>query len=41
MGRNSQNSVVVFPKGNHKKGEYVNVFADQCTSSTLIGKVVE
>ncbi len=40
MGRNSQNSVVVFPKGNHKKGEYVNVFVDQCTSSTLIGKVV-
>jgi tRNA-2-methylthio-N6-dimethylallyladenosine synthase len=40
MGRNSQNSVVVFPKGDHKKGEYVNVFVDQCTSSTLIGKVV-
>lgn len=40
MGRNSQNSVVVFPKGNHKKGEYVNVFADRCTSSTLIGEVV-
>lgn len=40
MGRNSQNSVVVFPKGNHKKGEYVDVFVDQCTSSTLIGKVV-
>ncbi len=40
MGRNSQNSVVVFPKGNHKKGEYVNVLVDQCTSSTLIGKVV-
>lgn len=40
MGRNSQNSVVVFPKGNHKKGEYVNVYVDQCTTSTLIGKVV-
>lgn len=40
MGRNSQNSVVVFPKGNHKKGEYVNVLATECTSSTLIGKVV-
>ncbi|MBK7309769.1 MAG: tRNA (N6-isopentenyl adenosine(37)-C2)-methylthiotransferase MiaB [Sphingobacteriaceae bacterium] len=40
MGRNSQNSVVVFPRGDHKKGEYVNVLVDQCTSSTLIGKVV-
>lgn len=40
MGRNSQNSVVVFPKGNHKKGEYVNVFTDRCTSSTLIGNVI-
>jgi tRNA-2-methylthio-N6-dimethylallyladenosine synthase len=40
MGRNSQNSVVVFPKGNHKKGEYVNVLVDECTSSTLIGKVI-
>jgi len=40
MGRNSQNSVVVFPRGDHKKGEYVNVLVDQCTSSTLIGEVV-
>jgi tRNA-2-methylthio-N6-dimethylallyladenosine synthase len=40
MGRNSQNAVVVFPRGNHKKGEYVNVLATECTSSTLIGKVV-
>lgn len=39
MGRNSQNSVVVFPKGNHKKGEYVNIMAISCTSSTLIGEV--
>ncbi len=41
MGRNSQNAVVVFPKENHKKGTYVNVFVDRCTSTTLIGKVVE
>jgi tRNA-2-methylthio-N6-dimethylallyladenosine synthase len=40
MGRNSQNSVVVFPKEHYKKGDYVNVFVDECTSSTLIGKVV-
>ena len=40
MGRNSQNSVVVFPKGNHKRGEYVNVMVTSSTSSTLIGEVV-
>ena len=39
-GRNSQNTVVVFPKGNHKKGEYVNVKAESCTLATLIGRVV-
>lgn len=39
-GRNSQNTVVVFPKENFKKGDYVNVFADDCTLATLIGKVV-
>ncbi|MHB8259396.1 MAG: tRNA (N6-isopentenyl adenosine(37)-C2)-methylthiotransferase MiaB [Bacteroidia bacterium] len=41
MGRNSQNAVVVFPKENHKKGTYVNVFVDECTSTTLIGKVIK
>jgi tRNA-2-methylthio-N6-dimethylallyladenosine synthase len=41
MGRNSQNSVVVFPKEHYKKGDYVNVFVDQCTSSTLIGTAVK
>ncbi|MDX2173605.1 MAG: tRNA (N6-isopentenyl adenosine(37)-C2)-methylthiotransferase MiaB [Bacteroidota bacterium] len=40
MGRNSQNSVVVFPKGNHKRGDYVNVRVTSSTSSTLIGEVV-
>jgi tRNA-2-methylthio-N6-dimethylallyladenosine synthase len=40
MGRNSQNNVVVFPKGNYKKGEYVNVLAESCTVATLIGKVI-
>lgn len=40
MGRNPQNLVVVFPKGNHKKGEYVNVMVTRCTTSTLIGEVV-
>jgi len=40
MGRNSQNNVVVFPKGNYNKGEYVNVLAESCTLATLIGRVV-
>jgi tRNA-2-methylthio-N6-dimethylallyladenosine synthase len=39
-GRNSQNSVVVFPRENFKKGDYVNVLADACTVATLIGKAV-
>jgi tRNA-2-methylthio-N6-dimethylallyladenosine synthase len=39
-GRTSQNKVVVFPGGDNKKGEYVNVFIDRCTSATLIGRKV-
>jgi len=39
-GRNSQNTMVVFPKGNHKIGTYVNVYAEECTAVTLRGKVV-
>lgn len=38
FGRNSQNVVVVFPKENFKKGEYVNVMVDRCTTTTLIGR---
>jgi tRNA-2-methylthio-N6-dimethylallyladenosine synthase len=41
MGRNPQNTVVVFPKGNYKKGDYVNVMVTKCTTSTLIGEAVE
>jgi len=41
MGRNTQNTVVVFPKGNLKKGQYVNVLVNKCTSTTLIGEVVD
>jgi tRNA-2-methylthio-N6-dimethylallyladenosine synthase len=40
FGRNTQNTVVVFPKGNIKKGQYVNVLVERCTVTTLIGKVV-
>jgi tRNA-2-methylthio-N6-dimethylallyladenosine synthase len=40
QGRNSANKVVVFPKGTHKKGEYVNVKITDCTAATLLGEVV-
>ena len=39
-GRTSQNKVVVFPAGDHKPGDYVNVKIDRTTSATLIGTVV-
>lgn len=39
-GRNDQNKIVVFPKGNHQKGQYVNVLVTDCTSATLRGEVV-
>lgn len=40
MGRNSQNTVVVFPKENYAVGEFVLVRIENCTSATLIGKAV-
>jgi tRNA-2-methylthio-N6-dimethylallyladenosine synthase len=41
MGRNSQNKVIVFPKGAHefKKGDYVNVLVSDFTKGTLLGTV--
>lgn len=39
-GRNDQNKMVVFPKGNWQKGQYVNVLVTECTSATLLGEVV-
>ncbi|MCB0760269.1 MAG: tRNA (N6-isopentenyl adenosine(37)-C2)-methylthiotransferase MiaB [Flavobacteriales bacterium] len=39
-GRNSQNVVVVFPKGNLKPGDYAVVHTSECTATTLIGTVV-
>lgn len=41
QGRNSANKVVVFPKKNYQKGQYVHVLVNDCTAATLIGKVVE
>ena len=43
MGRNTQNKVVVFPKGNSnfKKGDYVMVKVTDSTQATLLGKLDE
>ncbi len=38
-GRTSQNKIVVFPKENARKGDYVKVLIERCTSATLIGKI--
>lgn len=40
-GRNTQNTVIVFPKEDYKAGEYVNVRVSDCTTATLIGKAVQ
>lgn len=40
MGRNSQNKVVVFPRENYVKGDYVQVRITDCTPATLIGKAI-
>ncbi|MCX2679980.1 tRNA (N6-isopentenyl adenosine(37)-C2)-methylthiotransferase MiaB [Galbibacter sp. EGI 63066] len=40
MGRNTQNTVVVFPKENYQVGEFVNVKINDCTAATLIGEAV-
>jgi tRNA-2-methylthio-N6-dimethylallyladenosine synthase len=39
-GRTTQNTVVVFPKGNYKVGDYVNVYIEDCTAGTLLGRAV-
>ncbi|MBR5832669.1 MAG: tRNA (N6-isopentenyl adenosine(37)-C2)-methylthiotransferase MiaB [Bacteroidales bacterium] len=41
FGRNSQNKVIVFDRGNHQPGEYVKVKVLKCTSATLIGELAE
>ncbi len=40
-GRTDQNKVVVFPKGNYKKGDYVHVNILSCTSGTLLGEALK
>lgn len=39
-GRNGQNAMVVFPKQNYEKGQYVMVKISDCTSATLMGEAV-
>ncbi|PLX10795.1 MAG: tRNA (N6-isopentenyl adenosine(37)-C2)-methylthiotransferase MiaB [Marinilabiliales bacterium] len=41
FGRNQQNQVVVFPKGNFSAGDYVFVKINNCTSATLIGEIAD
>ncbi|NMM49315.1 tRNA (N6-isopentenyl adenosine(37)-C2)-methylthiotransferase MiaB [Marinigracilibium pacificum] len=41
QGRNSENKVIIFPRGDYKKGQYVNVLVNDCTPATLFGEVVE
>ena len=40
-GRNTQNTVVVFPKEHYKMGDFVNVKIEDCTSTTLLGVAVD
>ena len=40
MGRNTQNTVVVFPKEQYKIGDFVDVKIADCTSATLLGTAV-
>jgi tRNA-2-methylthio-N6-dimethylallyladenosine synthase len=39
-GRNTQNTMVVFPKGNYQIGDFVMVKIKDCTSATLLGEAV-
>jgi tRNA-2-methylthio-N6-dimethylallyladenosine synthase len=39
-GRNDQNKVVIFPKLNFRKGDYVDVLVHDCSVGTLFGKPI-
>ncbi len=39
FGRNSQNKVIVFDRGDIQPGQYVNVRVTRCTAATLIGEL--
>ena len=38
-GRTTHNTVVIFPKGNAVKGQYLNVKTSRCTANTLFGEI--
>jgi tRNA-2-methylthio-N6-dimethylallyladenosine synthase len=40
QGRTDQNKVVIFEKGDLKKGDYVNVKIERCTAGTLFGEII-
>ncbi len=40
-GRSDQNALVLFPRENYQKGQYVKVLIERNTQTSLIGKVVE
>lgn len=39
-GRNGKNTMIIFPKGNFEKGDYILVQVTDCTTATLRGEVV-
>ncbi len=39
-GRNTQNTVVIFPKEQYKIGDFVTIKIEECTAATLIGTAV-
>lgn len=41
FGRNSANKVVIFPKKQYQKGQFVNVWVKSCTAATLLGESVD
>lgn len=40
-GRNDQNKMVVFPRENFKKGQYVDVMITECNAATLLGYALQ
>ena len=41
FGRNSQNKVLVFDRGDAEPGTYRRVRVENCTAATLIGQLVQ
>jgi tRNA-2-methylthio-N6-dimethylallyladenosine synthase len=41
QGRNTANKVVIFPRKNYEKGQYVNVLVKEATAATLLGEIID